>query len=174
MIAAGAWSGPLMRQLGINVPLIGERGYSIQSAEHRWPGDLPPVVFEERAMVVTRFSSGLRAASFVEFGDPDAPGDVRKWRRLEKHVRELGISFLDSPNRWSGPRPTLPDYLPAIGRMERYPRVLYAFGHHHLGLTLASVTAELIEALATWAPPRIDVAPFRGGAFRLKSVPQRS
>lgn len=165
LIAAGAWSKPLMRQLGITVPLIGERGYSVQSAEHRWPGDLPPVVFEERATVVTRFTSGLRASSFVEFGDPDAPGDARKWRRLERHVRELGISFSASPDRWSGPRPTLPDYLPAIGRMERFPRVLYAFGHQHLGLTLAGATAEFIEALATWVQPRIDATPFRVERF---------
>jgi D-amino-acid dehydrogenase len=160
LIAAGAWSGALMRMLGVRVPLIGERGYSIQSAQHDWPLDLPPAVFEERALVVTRFTSGLRATSFVEFGAPDAPGDPRKWRKLERDLRELGIAFAPNPSRWVGPRPTLPDYLPAIGRMRAHPNVLYAFGHQHLGITLSAVTAEIAERLALDIPPTIDLAPF--------------
>jgi D-amino-acid dehydrogenase len=165
LIAAGAWSRPLMKGLGIDVPLIGERGYSLQSAEHRWPVTLPPVVFEECAMVVTRFTGGLRCSSFVEFGDPDGPPDSAKWDRLARHLRDLGIAFSPTPISWCGPRPTLPDYLPAIGRMESRPRILYAFGHQHLGLTLASVTAELIESLATWTAPRMNIAPFRVERF---------
>jgi D-amino-acid dehydrogenase len=161
LIAAGAWSRALIRGLGLDVPLIGERGYSLQSSVANWPPDLPPVVFEERALVVTRFTGGLRCSSFVEFGDPDGPPDLRKWERLQQHLNELGIDFSPSPERWCGPRPTLPDYLPAIGRMESHPRVLYAFGHQHLGMTLAGVTAELIESLANWKPPRMNIAPFR-------------
>jgi D-amino-acid dehydrogenase len=161
VIAAGAWSRPLMKGLGIDVPLIAERGYSMQSAEHAWPNDLPAVVFEERALVLTRFTGGLRCSSFVELGSPDAPPDKRKWEALARHLDELGIQFSTEPDRWCGPRPTLPDYLPAIGRMEQHPRILYAFGHQHLGLTLASVTAELIESLALWNSPRINIAPFR-------------
>jgi D-amino-acid dehydrogenase len=161
LIAAGAWSGALMQRLGAKAPLIGERGYSVQSAEHSWPEELPPVIFEERALVVTRFTSGLRASSFVELGRPSAPGDPRKWRRIERHLSELGIAFSRSPDRWVGPRPTLPDYLPAIGRLDRAPRVLYAFAHQHLGLTLAAITAELIEELACDRKPAIDLTPFR-------------
>ena len=161
LVAAGAWSGPLMRQLGARVPLVAERGYSIQSTSHEWPDDLPPVVFEERSMVVSRFSSGLRATSFLEIGRPDAPADAGKWRRLQQHLAALGIAFAALPDRWCGPRPTLPDYLPAIGRLGDQARILYAFGHQHLGLTLAAVTAELVQALATRSKPAIDLRPFR-------------
>lgn len=161
LVAAGAWSGALMRQLGVRTPIIAERGYSIESAEHDWPAHLPPVVFEERSLVVTRFTSGLRASSFVEFGRPGAPPDPRKWRRIERHLRELGIAFSKTPDRWAGPRPTLPDYLPAIGRLTRWPNVFYAFGHQHLGLTLAAVTAELVEGLALDRSPPFDLSPFR-------------
>lgn len=161
LVAAGAWSGGLMRRLGVSAPIIAERGYSVESAEHSWPAHLPPIVFEERALVVSRFTSGLRASSFVEFGRPDAPADPRKWRRIERHLGELGIAFSNAPDRWSGPRPTLPDYLPAIGRLTRAPNIFYAFGHQHLGLTLAAVTAEIVEALALGRTPAIDVAPFR-------------
>lgn len=161
LIAAGAWSKRLMESLGAATPLIGERGYSVQSSETDWPHDLPTTVFDENAVVLTRFSSGLRATSFLEFGSPDAPGDARKWRLLERRIAELGVKFSKTPDRWVGPRPTLPDYLPAIGRLEHAPKVLYAFGHHHLGLTMSAITSELVLALATDAAPAIDLGPFR-------------
>jgi D-amino-acid dehydrogenase len=161
LIAAGAWSGPLMRGLGAAAPLIGERGYSLHSAEHNWPADLPTTVFEENFVVLSRFSSGLRATSFLEFGSPDAPADRRKWRLLQRRIADLGIAFSANPERWVGPRPTLPDYVPAIGRLARAPRVLYAFGHQHLGLTMCAITSELVAALAAETQPAIELSPFR-------------
>jgi glycine/D-amino acid oxidase-like deaminating enzyme len=161
LVCAGAWSRALMEQLGVRAPLIGERGYHLQSAETNWPRDLPTTVFEENFIAVSRFTSGLRATSFVEFGSPDAPGDERKWRRLRQRIDELGIRFEANPDRWVGSRPSLPDFLPAIGRLERAPKVLYAFGHAHLGLTEAPITAEIIAAIAAEKAPPVDVAPFR-------------
>lgn len=161
LIAAGAWSKPLMHGLGVRAPLIGERGYSVQSTEHDWPQGLPTTVFEENFVVLSRFTSGLRATSFLEFGSPDAPGDERKWRKLQSRIADLGVKFSEAPDRWVGPRPTLPDYVPAIGRLEHAPNVLYAFGHQHLGLTMAAATSELVAAIATDKPPPIDVTPFR-------------
>jgi D-hydroxyproline dehydrogenase len=160
IVAAGATSGALLRPLGFTVPLIAERGYHIQSAETTWPADVPPVVYEDRSMIVTRFRSGLRAASFVEFGRFESRPDPRKWARLRQHVAALGISFALPGREWMGARPTLPDYLPAIGRSSRHPRLLYAFGHQHLGLTLAAVTADAITALARGGTPPVDLAPF--------------
>ncbi|MEQ1617769.1 MAG: FAD-binding oxidoreductase [Terricaulis sp.] len=160
LIAAGAWSGALMRQLGQVAPLIGERGYHVQSAQHDWPEDLPTTVFEQHFVVFSRFSSGLRATSCIEFGSPDAPGDVRKWRLLERRIGELGVRFSSTPDRWVGSRPTLPDYVPAIGRLARAPNVLYAFGHAHLGLTMCAATAEIVATLATERDAPIDMAAF--------------
>ncbi|HYD87860.1 MAG TPA: FAD-binding oxidoreductase [Vitreimonas sp.] len=161
LIAAGAWSGELMRQLGAATPLIGERGYHLQSAETDWPFDLPTTVFEETFVIFSRFTSGLRATSFLEFGSPGAPGDARKWRLLQRRIADLGVRFSATPERWVGARPTLPDYVPAIGRLARAPNVFYAFGHAHLGLTMAPITAELVLALATEQTPSIDLAPFK-------------
>lgn len=152
VVAAGAWSEHLMAPLGVRVPLIGERGYSVQSAQHDWPDDLPLTVFEDRALAVARFDGGLRASSHVEFGAPSARPDPRKWRSLEAHLRELGVAFSAQPDRWCGPRPTLPDYLPAIGRLNAHPQVHYAFGHQHLGLTTAARTAEIVEQMALGQP----------------------
>jgi glycine/D-amino acid oxidase-like deaminating enzyme len=159
VVAAGVGSGALLRQIGYRVPIIAERGYHIQAASAAWP-DMPPVVFEDRSMIVSRFHSGLRAASFVEFANDSSPPDPRKWRRLREHAAGLGLPFDAATDEWMGARPTLPDYLPAIGRCARADNLLYAFGHQHLGLTLAAVTAEIVAALASRHDPALDLRPF--------------
>jgi glycine/D-amino acid oxidase-like deaminating enzyme len=170
VIAAGVRSGELLQPYCNHLPLIAERGYHIQMQEHRWP-DLPPVVFEDRSMIVTRFESGLRAASFLEFSSPDAPADERKWRRLRAHVTELGLPCGAPVQQWMGARPTLPDYLPAIGRLSQAPNILYAFGHQHLGLTLAAITSDLIAQLALGRSPGMSLASFDIQRFsRRKSI----
>ena len=59
-----------------------------------------------------------------------------------------------------GARPTLPDYLPAIGASTRAANLFYAFGHQHLGLTLGPVTGEAIAALIAGEAPGVDLTPF--------------
>jgi glycine/D-amino acid oxidase-like deaminating enzyme len=166
VVAGGVASGALLEPLGHRVPIIAERGYHIQSADSDWPESLPPVVFEERSMIVTRFRSGLRAASFVEFARERSPADPRKWARLRAHVAELGIGLREPCSEWLGARPTLPDYLPALGRSRFAANLLYAFGHQHLGLTLSAITGELIAALAHREAPAVNVTPFDLERFR--------
>lgn len=158
--ACGVTSGPLLEPLGHKVPIVAERGYHIQSAVSDWPADLPPVLFEERSLLAVRLRSGLRATSFVEFGREHSPADPRKWARLRSHVAALGLPFEAPGSEWMGARPTLPDYLPAIGRSRRAANLFYAFGHQHLGLTLAAITGEAIAAMATGEPTAFDMAPF--------------
>lgn len=160
LIAAGVASAPLAAAAGHRAPLIAERGYHLRAAAARWPADLPPLVFEDRSMIVTRYADTVQAASFVELGSADAPPDPRKWERLEAHVASLGLAMTPPFTRWMGSRPTLPDYLPAIGRSSRAGNLYYAFGHQHLGLTLAAVTAEVVAALVADEEPAVPVEPF--------------
>lgn len=160
LVAAGAASAPLLAPFGLHVPLIAERGYHIESAATEWPADMPPIVFEDRSMIVTRFAKSLRAASFVEFASAGHPPDPRKWARLQAHARALGLGFGAPVSQWMGARPTLPDYLPAIGRVRSEPAVAYAFGHQHLGLTLAAITAEAVAAIVHDEIAAVDPAPF--------------
>jgi len=165
LIAAGPGSAALLRPLGHKAPLIAERGYHIQAAGAGWPEAMPSILFADRAMFVTRFRSGLRATSFVEFGRATSPPDPRKWARLRSHARVLGLPFAEPVAEWMGARPTLPDYLPAIGRSGRAPGLHYAFGHQHLGVTLAAITGEAVAALVAGDPPAVNLAPFSLARF---------
>ena len=108
-------------------------------------------------MIVTSFTHRLRAASFVEFARMDTPADPRKWERLRMHVAALGLGLREPVAPWMGARPTLPDYLPAIGRRGA---LAYAFGHQHLGLTLAAATGEALSALLHGERPAFDLSCF--------------
>lgn len=154
VVAAGVASGGLLRPLGYRVPIIAERGYHLQArvSDAAWPADTPPIVFEDRSMIVTRFENTLRAAGFVELTRADASPDRRKWQRLRDHAAALDLPIGADADEWMGARPTLPDYLPAIGRSERHRGLFYAFGHQHLGLTLAATTGERIAAIMDGAP----------------------
>ncbi len=161
LVAGGARSAPLMRDLGIKAPLVAERGYHLRFDDPHWPRTLPAILFDDRWIYLTSFDSGVRVTGFTEIGRPDTPPDPRKWALLEKHLTELGIAVPDTVQRWRGSRPTLPDFLPAIGRLS--PRVLYAFGHQHIGMTLAAATAEAVTELTT-----ANATPERLAAFDLR------
>ncbi|WP_428374316.1 NAD(P)/FAD-dependent oxidoreductase [Lichenicoccus sp.] len=179
LIAAGVESNRLLRGIGIRMPVVAERGYHVEWS-HGSDYELPPLVFEERSLIVTRFGARLRASSFVEFDAEDAPPDRRKWARLEAHVRALGLPVASPFSRWVGARPTLPDYLPALGHLPGLGRcpsaagLFVACGHQHLGLTLAPRTAEIIAALMTGQHSPVALTPFRPDRFGRSRLPGRA
>ena len=71
---------------------------------------------------------------------------------------------------WMGFRPSLPDSLPAIGPAAADERVIYAFGHGHLGLTQSAATARLIADIVSSRPPAIDLAPYRPQRFNSNRI----
>jgi glycine/D-amino acid oxidase-like deaminating enzyme len=156
VVCAGAWSAALLAPLGFRVPLQAARGYHVQL-----PGAAPrvdaPIVYSDQNLVVTPMEGRLRATSFMEFAAADAPADPRKAAWLCGRLRGLGYHCDGTAPAWVGPRPVLPDYLPAIGRSAAHPRLMYAFAHQHIGLTLAAVTAHAVADLAAGrARPDLD------------------
>ena len=161
VVCAGIGSGDLLREHFGQLPMIAERGYHLQ-LENTSLANLnldSPVVFEDRSVIVTPFAHGLRLASFTEFSSAKARSDLGKWLRLKQHARDLGIDAEEgSPTTWIGSRPTLPDYMPAIGRSHSADNLILACAHHHLGLTLAAVTGQLVRLLARRQSLAVDIS----------------
>ena len=158
VVCAGAWSARLLAPLGLSVPLESVRGYHIELAQQP-PLIDAPVVYSNEQVIVTPMAGRLRASNYMEFLPPGAPADLRKPARLRKELRALGYECATHGPSWVGARPVLPDYLPGIGRTPD-AAILYAIGHHHIGLTIAAVTAELIADLVAQREPRHAVAAF--------------
>ena len=165
VVAAGAWTPALLQPLGLNLPLVAERGYHLTFAD---PGlTLNHVVSEIGAHVAcTSMEPGLRIAGTEEIGLPD---QAPRWRRAELLRGQLAALFpqarLTEATRWMGPRPGLPDSLPAIGAVPPAPGVFVAAGHGHLGLTGAPHTGALMAGLVCGEALGIDIAPYRPQRF---------
>ena len=165
VLAAGAFSHRLARTLGEKIPLETERGYNTT---------LPPTAFDLRCQitfgghgfVITRLSTGIRVGGAVELGGLTLPPNYKRSEAMLKKAQ----AFLPGLNpqggvQWMGFRPSLPDSLPAIGPARATPRVTYAFGHGHLGLTQSPGTARLVADLLTGRAPVIPLAPFSPQRF---------
>lgn len=150
LIACGAHSAPLTVALtGKKIPLDTERGYHLMLPHEH--DRLPFAVTSlERKFIMTPMAEGLRLAGTVEFAGLNSPPNMqRAWQlhRLSQGLFKHGLNASDA-TPWMGFRPSLPDSLPIIDRVCD-GKVLLAFGHQHLGLTHAAVTAEMIVQLAT-------------------------
>lgn len=159
VVCAGVESAPLLARFGLRAPLTAERGYHIEMPEAA-PVAGAPVVYGDHSIVVTPMDGRLRATSYLEFERHGASADPRKLESLRQRVRALGYRGEYAPEGWVGSRPTLPDYLPGLGRAAGEAELLYAVGHQHLGLTLAAPSARVIAALLAHRDPGIDIRPF--------------
>jgi glycine/D-amino acid oxidase-like deaminating enzyme len=169
VIAAGAHSKPLADGMGDRVLLDTERGYHLMISD---PEAKPrvPTTDAEGKFVVNAMEHGLRLAGTVELGGLDLPPDWRRAHILLEHARRLlprlARSYPEERlSRWMGFRPSLPDSLPVIGRSARSPDVLYGFGHGHVGMTGAPMTARVLVELISGETPSIDISPFSPQRF---------
>lgn len=163
VVAAGAWSKKFAKQIGDSVCLDTERGYHISFAS---TGDellRRPVGFPEKHCVLSPMHDGISLVSGDELAGLSAPPDYRRIRALTPFARSVlpGLAEQTIQREWMGYRPSTPDSLPVIGRSPSCKNVFYAFGHGHLGLTLAAVTAQLIAGMFSDRPDPFDLSPYR-------------
>lgn len=163
VIAAGARSRALAAQAGDSIPLETERGYHLEFLT-----DAPllnrPVCPVDLGFYMTPMAGRLRVAGTVELGGHAAPANARRLALLDRGVRQFFPDLGRASSEWLGFRPSLPDSRPVIGWSRGSSRVIHAFGHGHLGLTLAPITARLGELIGR----RIDasrLAPFAADRF---------
>ncbi|MDR9761991.1 FAD-binding oxidoreductase [Rhizobium redzepovicii] len=164
VLAAGAHSRKLAASAGDHVLLDTERGYHVL---FRQAGDLlsRPVCYPEHGFYMVPMSDGLRAAGTVELGGLAAPLNPRRTAMIRDGVKMLLPAAGQGSDEWLGFRPSMPDSLPVIGGSRRLPRLTYAFGHGHLGLTLSALTGYLVSQLVAGQDPVIDLAPLRPDRF---------
>jgi len=165
LLCAGAWSHRLAACVGERFPLETERGYNSTLP----PGAFPlqrQLTFCNHGFVVTPIGGGVRVGGAVEFAGLDAfPNWDRADALLAKAQRFLPGLDTARKTQWMGCRPSLPDSLPVIGASPADPRLFYAFGHGHLGLTQAAATAELALDWALQRRSAIDLSAFAPQRF---------
>jgi D-amino-acid dehydrogenase len=163
-LCAGAFSRELATQCGDNLPLDAERGYHLMFADATALISRP-VGWAERGFYMTPMARGIRVAGTVELA-----GLGRNQHRglldLLKFSAKRALPGLAEPTEaWLGFRPTLPDGLPVMGYASASKRVVYAFGHQHIGLTLGGLSGALVADLVAGRAPALDLTDFSASRF---------
>ena len=150
--------------LGSRVPLDTERGYHVMMENNI---DLRvPLLCADHKFSMTPMTDGIRLGGTVEFAGLEAPPNPKRWEIMAQRSRAL-LPGLKSEMRstWMGFRPSMPDSLPVIGPSPRHANVYYAFGHGHLGLTLAAVTGRIVADMIANRVPVVEPTPYRVTRF---------
>jgi D-amino-acid dehydrogenase len=147
VVAAGVWSRRFVADLGLKVLLETERGYNTTFMNPSTVLDMP-VFFSEHGFVATPFENALRIGGAVELASPDAPANYRRAAAMRRKMRRYVPDLQEEGGtEWMGRRPSTPDSIPVISLHPRDPRVAFAFGHGHLGLTLSATTGRHVARL---------------------------
>ena len=163
VVAAGAWSNFLAKTIGDNFPLDTERGYHI-IFENNNNLLTRPVGWAKTGFYMTPMEDGIRAAGTVEIAGLIKPMNKNILAMIETTARSILPKLGKVKSQWMGFRPTLPDSLPVIGESRKCKNVYYAFGHQHLGLSLAAVTGKVMRSLIENQPTNINIdslSPYR-------------
>jgi len=178
VLAGGAYCGPLVRKLGIRLPLQAAKGY------HRdcEPGTGRPALLShacllgENMVFCTPMEGFVRFAGTLEFSGVNH--EIRR-PRLEqiakasgRYLTTMGDAVVRS--EWCGLRPCLPDGLPAVGPVSRYPGLFLATGHAMMGLTLGPVTGKLIAEFVLDGAPGEHIAALAPERFQVQEAGIRS
>ena len=159
VIAGGLWSRDLVAKLGLKVLLEAERGYNTTFPDPGFSVERS-IFFSDHGFVASPLNEGLRIGGAVELADVDAPPNFERAKAMRAKARRY---FPDLPEtggkEWMGSRPATPDSLAIIGPHPKDPRIVFAFGHGHLGLTLSAATARHVSALVAGRRER-NLEPF--------------
>jgi D-amino-acid dehydrogenase len=159
VIAAGAHSRALAAQAGDRVPLDTERGYHVE-----WDMATPrltrPTCPTSRGFYLCPMTGRLRVAGTVELGGLTLPPSPHRIAKLIEGTRAIFPDLPEPSRDWMGFRPSMPDSVPVIGPSRTGADVIHAYGHGHIGLTLAPITAQIVAALVAGKAPPVDLAPY--------------
>jgi len=154
VVAAGAWSPPLVASLGGVADLQAAKGYHVSVQLPAQPTIAG--VLRERKIAVTPLEAAVRLAGTLELSGLNHRLVPHRMAQLTRGAADYlpEIASATPTDHWCGLRPCTANGLPIIGRLPA-PQAWVATGHGMMGLTLAAGTAELIlrDMLEGEAPP---------------------
>ncbi|MBT1517372.1 FAD-binding oxidoreductase [Bradyrhizobium sp. SRL28] len=166
VLAAGAWTKSLLDPLSIRLPLEPERGYHLLLGDCSLELQMP-IMHRERGFGFTQMEDGMCLCGTVEFAGIHAPPCEERALILRRHGEKIFPGLKGTNKRiWMGLRPSLPDSVPAIGRVAARRDLYLAAGHGHYGMVGAPATARLIGDTLMGRTPTIDPKPYSLERFK--------
>ncbi|WAC43000.1 glycine oxidase ThiO [Pseudomonas sp. SL4(2022)] len=160
VLTAGAWSGELMKTLGIELPVVPVKGQMIlyKCAENF----LPAIVLAKGRYAIPRRDGHILIGSTLEHAGFDKTPTDEALASLKASAVELLPALADAEvvGHWAGLRPGSPEGIPFIGPVPGHEGLWLNCGHYRNGLVLAPASCQLLADLMAGREPIVDPAPY--------------
>ena len=165
VVACGSYSAPLLRTVGVNLPIYPGKGYSATFKIKR-PELAPKVstIDDEKKIAISRLGDQLRMAGTIEVGGYDLSLDTplarARCQMLSNRIEEVFPGLCDTrnaeqggtPNYWTGLRPATPTNIPYIGQTP-VGNLWVNAGHGTLGWTHGAGSGKALAELMSGRQP---------------------
>jgi len=167
VVACGSYSEPLLRGVGVHLPIYPGKGYSATFKILR-PELAPQVsaIDDEVKCAMSRLGNQLRVAGTIELGGYDlsltSPLAQARCAMLASRVEEVLPGVCDTrqsseggtPNFWAGLRPATPTNIPYIGQTP-VKKLWVNAGHGTLGWTHGAGSGKALAELLSGHKPKM-------------------
>ena len=165
VVACGSYSAPLLRDIGVDLPIYPGKGYSATFKILK-PEAAPNVstIDDEVKCAISRLGQHLRVAGTIEVGGYDlsltTPLAKARCAMLANRIEQVLPGVCDtrleenggSPHFWTGLRPATPTNIPFIGQT-RVRKLWVNAGHGTLGWTHGAGSGKALAELISGAQP---------------------
>ncbi|HYF30138.1 MAG TPA: FAD-dependent oxidoreductase [Chitinophagaceae bacterium] len=168
VLATGSWTSTMAGKLGLRIPMVAGRGYSVTTEDEKFKVNYPSVLIEGR-VAITPMNGRTRFGGTMEITSMNTPARMERVKGILSAVKRFFPEFdvpMPTPDKvWHGYRPCSADGLPYLGRAARLHNLIVATGHSMLGLSLGPGTGKLVAEIANETAPSMDIRPFRAERY---------
>ncbi|AZD24580.1 glycine oxidase ThiO [Pseudomonas chlororaphis subsp. aurantiaca] len=160
VLAAGAWSGELLKSLDLALPVEPVKGQMIL---YKCASDfLSCMVLAKGRYAIPRRDGHILIGSTLEHEGFDKTPTLSALESLKASAIELipALAQAEVVGHWAGLRPGSPEGIPYIGPVPGLEGLWLNCGHYRNGLVLAPASCQLFTDLMLGREPIIDPAPY--------------
>jgi D-amino-acid dehydrogenase len=165
VVACGSYSAPLLRSVGVDIPVYPGKGYSA-TLRLIQPHNAPQVsmIDDDKKIAISRLGDQLRVAGTIEVGGYDLSLTSRlaqkRCQMLLDRIEKVMPGVADTrnaqqggdPKLWCGLRPATPTNIPLIGRT-KIGKLWVNTGHGTLGWTHGAGSGKAMAELISGEQP---------------------
>jgi D-amino-acid dehydrogenase len=169
VLAAGSWTTPLARQLGVDIPMEPGKGYSCLVRPKRMPRH--GILFADIHAGVSPLGDRLKVAGTMEFSGYNLDVDRTRLENVLRLARDyIELESTDYEDAWAGLRPMSADGLPILDWAGGYRNCYLATGYSMLGMTVSQPAGEAMAQMIVSGERPALFEPFRCDRFRSSST----
>ena len=160
IVTAGAWSGDLLSNLGVTLPVEPVKGQMLLfRPEVRLVNS---VILSGGRYLIPRRDGHILVGSTLEYAQFDKTTTQQALESLLESASNLVPALKSVPvvQQWAGLRPGAPQGVPFIGRVDGFENLSINAGQYRNGLVLAPASAALLCDIILGRKQRVDSAPY--------------